>query len=68
MNRSLYGLRFGGLASPFYPPTLRPSKPGYRNRYPAHASVSDGGLNGRWIKERRYGSSFVRDEFLASVE
>ena len=33
MNRSLYGLRFGGLASPFYPPTLRPSKPGYRRRY-----------------------------------
>ena len=34
MNRSLYGLRYGGLASPFYPPSLRPSKPGYRNRYP----------------------------------
>ena len=40
MNRSLYGLRFGGLASPFYPPSLRPSKPGYRNRYPTKPCVN----------------------------
>ena len=43
MNRSLYVLRYGGLASPFYPPPLRPSKPGYRNRYATerHAPISN---------------------------
>ena len=29
-----------GLASPFYPPTLRPSKPGYRNRSPTEQLTS----------------------------